>query len=113
MLESLVICLLLTLVIELTVSILLGIRQKNDILLVICANTCTNPVVVFLSNCAALPGNIIIYIFAVAILEILALFSEYIIYRKGLIFDDISPMAVSFINNATSFGVGIIITHIL
>lgn len=112
MIKSLVICLCLTLIIELAVSFLLGIRQKNDFLLIICANICTNPMVVYLSNGVALLDQDILYIFTVAILEIFAFSLEFIIYKKGLIYDKLSPLVVSFINNATSFGLGLMITNI-
>ena len=112
MVKSLVVSLALTLIIELTVSIIIGIRKKEDILVVICANTCTNPVVVFISNCILLLNNALIYFIAVIILEITAWIVEYIIFKKYLEFNKISPLVISILNNSISFGLGLIINYI-
>lgn len=58
---SLVVSLALTLIIELTISIILGVRKKEDIMVVICANVCTNPIVVFVANCLTLFNSNLIY----------------------------------------------------
>ena len=50
MIRSLIVSLALTLIIELTVSIIFGIRKKDDIKVVILANVFTNPIVVYISN---------------------------------------------------------------
>ena len=112
MVESLIISLTLTLIIELFVAFLLGIRLKDDIFVIICANICTNPIVVYISNCVGLLNNAFIYWIVVAILEILAVIVEFIIYKNHLVFNKISPFAISFICNLISFGTGLIIFFI-
>ena len=84
MIISLIISLILTLIIELIISIILGIREKEDIGVVICANICTNPVVVFIANCVTLLNNLVIYNIIVIILEILAIIIEFILYKNYL-----------------------------
>ena len=62
MLESLIISLFLTIVIELSISLILGIRKKEDIYIVILVNICTNPIVVTIANYLILIGiNKLIY----------------------------------------------------
>lgn len=112
MIESLIISLLLTLIIEITLSYLIGIRSKEDIKVVICANVCTNPVVVYIANCIILLNNVKLYILTVTILEISAVIVEFIIYKKNLKFNKIQPFAISILNNVISFGLGIIISYI-
>ncbi len=112
MIKSLIVSLALTLIIELTVSIIIGIRKKEDILVVICANICTNPVVVFTSNCVLLLNNMFIYFIAVIILELIAWIVEFIIFKKCLRFNKISPLLISILNNSISFGLGLVINYI-
>ncbi len=111
--ESLVKSLILTLIIELSVSFIIGIREKNDIKVVILANIITNPIVVFIANCVALMNNTLIYIIVVIILEILAVLTEYKIFKNYLKFDKESPMIISVINNSISFTLGLIISYII
>ena len=113
MIKSLMISLILTLIIELTVSILLGIRKKYDIKVIICANICTNPVVAYVANCILLLNNQMIYIIAVAVLEMMAVIIEFLIYRKYLKFNEKSPLVISVINNIVSFSLGLIITKFI
>lgn len=113
MIESLIKSLLLTLIIELIVSVLLGIRGKENIKVIVCANICTNPVVVHVSNCVYLLNNAILYAVVVAILELLAVFIEFILYKNFLNFDKISPLVISLVCNVISFGMGLIINNII
>lgn len=106
---SLIVSLILTLIIEIITSFLLGIRDKDDIIVIICANICTNPVVVYISNCVILLKDDTLYLFTVAILELLALLIEFIIFKKYLNFNKHSPLIISLINNSTSFILGLIL----
>lgn len=110
---SLIISLILTLVIEIIMSVILGIKDKYDIKIVIMANCITNPTVVYIANCLILLNNNSIYIIAVAILEILAIIIEFLIYKKYLKFNEKSPLVISVINNIISFSLGLIITKFI
>ena len=99
MIESLIISLILTLLIELTISYILGIRKNEDIQVVIWANILTNPIVVFTANCISLINNNVIYNIVVMILEISAVITEAIIFKKFLDFKEKSPLLISIINN--------------
>jgi len=109
MIKSLIISLLLTLIFEMAVSYLLGIRHKSDVKVIICANVITNPVVVYIANLVLMLHNEALYICVVGALELSAFISEYIIFKKYMNYKKISPLVVSLINNAVSFGMGLII----
>ena len=112
MIQSLLKSLTKTLIIELIVSVVLGIKDKDDIKVIICANIITNPVIVNITNCIMLFNNMILYFYIVIILEIIVFIVEFIIYKKCLKFDKISPIVISLINNLSSFGIGVIINTI-
>ena len=113
MITNLIVSLILTLIIELSISLLLGIKKSKDIIVIICANICTNPLVVYISNCLKLFNLKYEYIIIVIILEILAILVEFLIYKKYLQYKKISPLIVSIINNLISFYIGIIINNFL
>lgn len=113
MLESLIISLFLTLVIEITISLILGIRDIKDIKIIFWANVLTNPIVVFTTNCVMLLNNNLIYNIVVAIMEVAAVIVEYILFKKFLENKKKSPLLLSIINNGISFSLGIVINLFL
>lgn len=106
------ICLSSTIMIELIMSLLLGIRNKKDILNVILVNIMTNPLVV----------SILMYItynrlfnttISIIILEILVILTEGFTYKKVLTFDKINPYVLSLILNISSYFIGRILNNII
>lgn len=106
------ICLISTIVIELIMSLLLGIRNKKDILNVILVNIMTNPLVV----------SILMYItynrlfnttISIIILEILVILTEGFVYKKVLTFDKINPYVLSLILNISSYFIGGLLNNII
>ena len=106
------ICLSSTSVIELIMSLLLGIRNKKDILNVILVNIMTNPLVV----------SILMYItynrlfnttISIIILEILVILTEGFTYKKVLTFDKINPYVLSLILNISSYFIGGLLNNII
>ncbi len=106
MVYSLIISLFLTIVIELSTSLLLGVRSKRDILVCILVNTCTNPAVVYIANLLILYSNQTIYNIIVTIMEISVIFIEFILYKKCLQDYKKSSFVLSFINNSISWTIG-------
>lgn len=106
MVDSLIISLFLTIVIELSTSFLLGVRSKRDILVCILVNTCTNPAVVYIANLLILYSNQTIYNIIVTIMEISVIFIEFILYKKCLQDYKKSPFVLSLINNSISWTIG-------
>lgn len=106
------ICLSSTIVIELIMSLLLGMRNKKDILNVILVNIMTNPLVV----------SILMYItynrlfnttISIIILEILVILTEEFAYKKVLTFDKINPYVLSLILNISSYFIGGLLNNII
>lgn len=106
------ICLSSTIMIELITSLLLGIRNKKDILNVILVNIMTNPLVV----------SILMYItynrlfnttISIIILEILVILTEGFTYKKVLTFDKINPYVLSLILNISSYFIGELLNNII
>lgn len=106
------ICLSSTIVIEISMSLLLGIRNKKDILNVILVNVMTNPLIV----------SIIMYItynrifnltISIIILEIIVILIEGFAYKKVLKFDKINPYVLSLILNISSYFIGKLLNNII
>lgn len=109
MITSLIVSLALTLLIELSVLGLLGLRTKYDLRVAACANILTNPIVVSVAHLLLVfypawywPG--------VALLEVGAVLTEGFIYRRHLIFKKINPWTLSLLANVISFETGIVIS---
>ena len=105
--------LILTVIIEVLVALIIGIRGKKDILNVILVNLITNPIV----NVTIITINIYVGLLArnitLYILEILVLLIEALIYRKVLNYKKINWFLVSLILNLSSFGIGELINHFI
>lgn len=113
MILSLIVSLCLTLIIELMVSLFFGIKDKEDIKVVIWVNILTNPVVVYIANCVKLLNNNLIYNIIVIIMEVIVIIVEFILYKKYLEYKGKSPLLLSSVNNIISFSLGIIISKII
>lgn len=102
---TLVICLLLTMVLEEAMALLVGVRKGFDLAVILFTNTLTNPVVVFtgilLSTYTAVPRALYI-----TVLEITVYVVEALIYKKLLYCRKPSSFILSLILNATSFFIG-------
>ncbi len=113
MILSLIISLLLTILIELSISTFLGIKTRNDIRIVILVNICTNPIVVYIANILKLLNNNLLYILTVIVLEIIVVFVEFRLYNKYLKNYKKSKFILSLVNNISSYMIGILINIIL
>ena len=105
-------CLILTIIIELVGGLILGIRNKKDIINVILVNIVTNPIVV------SIP--ILVYLYfgydyerlSLYILEVITLFVEGFIYLKVLNYKKINPFLISLILNLSSYLIGELINYL-
>ncbi len=112
MLKNLIVSLISTIIIELAISLIIGVRKRNDIITIITVNILTNPIVVFIANIIYTLENALLYWIIVIAMEIIVVFIEGKIYNKILKFEKISGLKLSFINNVVSFGTGLIISII-
>lgn len=113
MIISLIISLILTIIIESIISFIIGIRDKEDLEVVLWVNILTNPIVVYIANCLILLNNNVAYNIVVVIMEILVIIVEFIVYKKYLDYKKKSPLLISSLNNIISFSLGIIISKII
>lgn len=103
--EAMIISLLLTLLIEELFVLLAGIRNKQDLLLVLLVNVITNPMVVFLYQAADYYLKVDMRIVTV-ILEVAAILVEagyYAKYSRNIR----HPLLLSIGANVVSFGIGV------
>ena len=114
MTESLLISLILTVSIEVTLSLLSGLRGEDNIETVIWVNCLTNPVVVGITNSVyILSQNFIARNIVLAILEIVVIFVEGFLFKKHINNLKIKPYLFSAYLNGLSFGIGLIINFII
>lgn len=102
-------CLLLTIIIELVVGFILGIRDKKDIINIMLVNVITNPIVVITPIIVYLRFGYKFEIITLIILEILTVIVEGLIYRKTLRYNKMNLILFSLILNACSYFIGEII----
>lgn len=102
-------CLILTIIIELVLALILGIRNKKNIINVILVNVITNPIVVLTPILIYLKFGHTMEIISIIVLEVLTVIVEGLIYKKVLDYKKINPILLSLILNAASYLIGEVI----
>ena len=92
--------LLLTIIIELAISLILGIKEKKDINNIIIINCITNPIlnIILLIIMYFISNNIIIYSL-IFIFEIIVIYLEYLYYKNRIIFKNINHKMIHLFYN--------------
>ena len=110
---QMIINLVLTIIIEVSFSLILGIRNRKDIYSIIFINCVTNIVLNYIMNIIKyfVYSNILIYII-LTIFEIVVVLIEYKYYQKNLEYKRINPLILSIILNILSFGTGLLIYNL-
>lgn len=106
-------CLLMTLLIECGIACLAGVRQKNDIIIILLVNVLTNPLVV--SSMVAVNfffGSRVSGVYEY-IIEAIVLIAEGLIYRKTLDNKKLNPFILSLLLNAASYLSGVVFNYIV
>lgn len=104
----------LTLLIELGLALLLGVRSKRGLLVVFLANVLTNPAAVCL--CLALwPYLGSLYLPFQLLVEAAVVLVEWRVYRpfRADLAARLSPFLLSLVLNACSYGTGLILNKVL
>lgn len=109
MLRSLALSLGLTLLLEIPAALILGLRRKEDILLVGLVNILTNPIIVLILNLFFLFTASPPPWFLILPLEVFAVLTEGFIYQKGLSYRRIHPFLLSLILNGISYFGGLLL----
>ena len=99
-------CLILTIIIELIIGIILGVRDKKDLLNILLVNVITNPIVVSIPILIYLYYGYKYEIISLYVLEILTVIVEGFIYSKTLKYKKINPFLLSLLLNLSSYLIG-------
>ena len=105
-------CLIYTVLIEVCVALILRIKNKKDILNIVLVNIVTNPLVVSIPVLILVKYGYETSMIVLALLEILTVLFEGIVYLKVLIYNKINPFILSLILNCSSFLIGEIINKL-
>ncbi len=103
------ICLSLTIIVEVIVGLICGIRDKKDIINVLLVNVLTNPLVVSIPVLVLIRYGVKNYYIVFYLLEVLTVFVEGFIYLKVLKYRKINSFILSLLLNLSSFLLGKII----
>jgi len=106
-------CLIVTIISEIIVALIIGVREKKDLVNIVLVNIITNPLVVIIPiycnfKYGLLGRNICLYT-----LEILTVLVEGFIYYKVLKYKKINGFLLSFILNLSSYLIGILTNFII
>lgn len=107
-----IICLLITIILETLLALFLKVKNKKDLLNIILVNILTNPIIVFTSFIVNI-YFLKFYILIIIILEIFTIFIEGLIYKKYLNYHKINPFVLSIILNLFSYITGLFINNFI
>ena len=107
MLESLLLSLTLTLVFELLLALIFGLRKPRDFLLVALVNVVTNPPLVLTMN--LLQRQSLACFPVILALELGAITVEWLLYRKRLEYQKLPPLVLSLLLNTLSYTGGLLL----
>lgn len=112
MIQTFTFCLVLTIVVELLVARLLGIKNKQELLIIIAAQIFTNPIAVFITSaCIDWTADSTQYYGCTVAVELAVIIVEGLIYKlKGI---SNAPWRLSMLCNLASVSVGILIQTLI
>ena len=105
-------CLVFTILIEIVVGLIIGIRNKRDFLYILLVNVFTNPLVTSIPTLIYISWGSTPYIISLILLELFAFVSEGFIYNKVLNYKKINPFIISLILNLSSYLIGLLINNL-
>jgi hypothetical protein len=105
-------CLFFTILIEIVVGLIIGIRNKRDLLIILLVNVFTNPLVTSIPTFIYISWGSTPYIISLILLELFAFVSEGFIYKKVLNYKKINPFIISLILNLSSYLIGLLINNL-
>lgn len=111
--KIMIICLVCTIIIELSLSLILGVRKKKDIVNIVLVNLLTNPLVVVIPFIVYLKYGLFYRKIILIIFEVFTLISEGYIYKKYLKYKKINCYILSLILNCSSYFIGLIINKFI
>jgi hypothetical protein len=105
-------CLVFTILIEIVIGLIIGIRNKRDFLIILLVNVFTNPLVTSIPTFIYISWGSTPYIISLILLELFAFASEGFIYEKVLNYKKINPFIISLILNLSSYLIGLLINNL-
>lgn len=111
--KYLLIALVCTLIIEISIGVLIGIKDKKDIINITLVNILTNPILNSLCYMVYFYKGIYYYKISIIFLEIIVFIVEGLIYKKYLNYKKLNPFILSLILNVSSYGIGLIINNFI
>lgn len=105
-------CLICTIIIEIVIGLIIGIKNKKDLLNILLVNILTNPLVVTIPIYVLVKYGYNYQIISLIILEVLTVIVEGYIYLKTLKYKKINPFIISLILNLSSYVIGEIINKL-
>lgn len=108
LLNKVFVSLILTVIIELIIGFLIGLRKKNELLLLILINILTNPLVNLIDFLNA-SINLIDRNLLLLLLEIFVVFIEYLLIRLVLKYSNSKSLFISLAINLVSYFTGLLI----
>ncbi len=111
--KIMIVCLLMTIILESIISFLIRIKDKQDYLNIILVNILTNPILVTTSSIIRFNYGLSIYKIYMIILEIIVIIVEGFIYKKYIKYNRINPYLLSLILNLSSYILGFIINPVI
>ena len=112
---ALLLALLITLVVEIGLAYILGVRGTYNLVGILIINVITNTLLngIMLPIEYLLSGYTVAIYSILAVLEILVVISEFLYYKIDLEYKKIHPLLLSFILNAASFSIGLIVFSLI
>lgn len=110
--DNTLISLVLTVVVEIILSVIVGIREKKILYAIVCMNFLTNPIVVCLTNLLRLYIGEKMALVGLLIMETLVVFVEGYFLKKECI-ELKKPYILAGYLNILSFLIGILISYII
>lgn len=109
----LLICLIATILIEVTFALIFKVRDKKDLVNVVLVNIFTNPIVSSVPFAVNIFYGLMERNIVLAILEVLTVIVEGFIYSKTLKYKKINPYLLSLLLNVCSYFIGNIINGVI
>lgn len=110
MLKSLITSLALTVILELSLARLLGLRDPRDFLLILLVNVVTNPLVGLIFDLWFFQQHSLPPWYLIAPVELTVVLVEGLLYRGRLHFEQWNPFVLSLMLNLISYTGGIVAT---
>lgn len=103
--------LLFTILIEVCISLLFGVKKRRDIINIILVNIVTNPIVVLFPYVAYLFYGKMVRCIVLLLLELFTVIVEGYIYNRYLDYSKVNSYLLSLVLNISSYLLGVVVNY--